>query len=267
MLTGIHLGHYGMDLSKGRPKTRWTRLWHLLERLDELAGRLPHPAEQSRSRGGARRFGPRVGGAAASRAASASVFAERLGSHSRADEAALPQRGFPGALLVFGRRWIAGVYHRHDCRLPRRDATRISRRHAVLCAKPAFARFTFFHIVRRAGTAAAEFAEQIHPTVIEDRRRRLAELDRTVAQEYYRKLVGRSLNVIVEGEDPLRPGFSRGTSCRHVQVSFPGHAPALVGKRVVFAENAVSDGLIGQPQAYPFFGKFLVRERDALRYH
>src|SRR5262249_18048945 len=30
VLTGVHLGHYGLDLSKGRPKERWMRLWHLL---------------------------------------------------------------------------------------------------------------------------------------------------------------------------------------------------------------------------------------------
>src|SRR6266404_6705716 len=38
VLTGIHLGHYGIDLSKGRPKPEWRRLWHLLERLDALPG-------------------------------------------------------------------------------------------------------------------------------------------------------------------------------------------------------------------------------------
>src|SRR4029077_745527 len=37
VLTGIHLGHYGIDLSKGRRKSEWVRLWHLLEHL----GRLP----------------------------------------------------------------------------------------------------------------------------------------------------------------------------------------------------------------------------------
>src|SRR5262249_31349369 len=38
VLTGIHLGHYGLDLSRGRPRQQWTRLWHLLERLAELPG-------------------------------------------------------------------------------------------------------------------------------------------------------------------------------------------------------------------------------------
>src|SRR5262245_25740937 len=38
VLTGVHLGHYGIDLSKGRPKAAWCRLWHLLQRLGRLPG-------------------------------------------------------------------------------------------------------------------------------------------------------------------------------------------------------------------------------------
>ena len=38
VLTGIHLGHYGIDLSRGRPKAEWCRLWHLVRCLDALPG-------------------------------------------------------------------------------------------------------------------------------------------------------------------------------------------------------------------------------------
>ncbi len=38
VLTGVHLGHYGVDLSRGRPKSEWTRLWLLLRRLGRLPG-------------------------------------------------------------------------------------------------------------------------------------------------------------------------------------------------------------------------------------
>src|SRR5262249_52809911 len=38
VLTGIHLGHYGIDLSRGKPRSEWTRLWHLLEALAALPG-------------------------------------------------------------------------------------------------------------------------------------------------------------------------------------------------------------------------------------
>ncbi|HMC88480.1 MAG TPA: radical SAM protein, partial [Gemmataceae bacterium] len=38
VLTGIHLGHYGIDLSRGKSKPLWCRLWHLIRRLDALPG-------------------------------------------------------------------------------------------------------------------------------------------------------------------------------------------------------------------------------------
>jgi len=36
VLTGVHLGHYGIDRSIGKPKAEWRRLWHLLDALDRL---------------------------------------------------------------------------------------------------------------------------------------------------------------------------------------------------------------------------------------
>src|SRR5262249_22924925 len=38
VLTGIHLGHYGIDLSKWKPKADWRRLWHLLDMLGDIPG-------------------------------------------------------------------------------------------------------------------------------------------------------------------------------------------------------------------------------------
>src|SRR5205823_13467975 len=38
VLTGIHLGHYGIDLSRRKRKTEWQRLWHLLDLLADLPG-------------------------------------------------------------------------------------------------------------------------------------------------------------------------------------------------------------------------------------
>ncbi len=38
VLTGIHLGHYGVEWNRDLPKERWTRLAHLVERLAELPG-------------------------------------------------------------------------------------------------------------------------------------------------------------------------------------------------------------------------------------
>ena len=38
VLTGIHLGHYGVENNRGRDKSQWVRLAHLVERLAQLPG-------------------------------------------------------------------------------------------------------------------------------------------------------------------------------------------------------------------------------------
>jgi len=62
--------------------------------------------------------------------------------------------------------------------------------------------------------------------------------------------VGRTLDVLVEGADPNRPGHVIGTSCRYAPVSFPAHAAALIGRRVPVRAERPADGLIlGRPEA------------------
>ena len=38
VLTGIHLGHYGIEWNRGQPKRKWLRLSHLLARIVRLPG-------------------------------------------------------------------------------------------------------------------------------------------------------------------------------------------------------------------------------------
>ncbi len=40
VLTGIHLGHYGVERNRGRPRNEWLRLSHLVERLAKLGDEL-----------------------------------------------------------------------------------------------------------------------------------------------------------------------------------------------------------------------------------
>jgi tRNA A37 methylthiotransferase MiaB len=89
----------------------------------------------------------------------------------------------------------------------------------------------------------------VPPPVVAERRRRLKELERELAADYHRRLVGRRLDVMVEGADPQRPGWVRGTSCRYAPVAFPAHAPALTGRRVpVRVERLADDVLLGRPE-------------------
>jgi tRNA A37 methylthiotransferase MiaB len=89
----------------------------------------------------------------------------------------------------------------------------------------------------------------VPPHVVAERREQLRTLEKELADDYARRLLGRRLDVLVEGSDPNRPGFVQGTSCRAVTVHFRGHAPALLRKVVpVRAVEIVDDGLLGEPE-------------------
>ena len=61
VLTGIHLGHYGVEWSRGRAKQDWTRLSHLLTQIMAPRRRLSRPAQQHRSDRSHARTGRGVG--------------------------------------------------------------------------------------------------------------------------------------------------------------------------------------------------------------
>jgi tRNA A37 methylthiotransferase MiaB len=91
--------------------------------------------------------------------------------------------------------------------------------------------------------------DAVPPQVVNERRERIRELERTLADNYGRSLFGRRLDVLVEGADPRWPGHVRGTSCRGVPVSFPGHLPALLRRRAPVRAAQMVDGLlIGEPE-------------------
>jgi threonylcarbamoyladenosine tRNA methylthiotransferase MtaB len=112
-----------------------------------------------------------------------------------------------------------------------------------------FSKVHLFTFSPRQGTAAAGLRGEVPPAVTANRRERLRELERELADAYYRSLLGRRLEVLVEGADPARPGFVRGTSCRYAPVVFPAVAEALLGRRVPVRAERVQDGvLIASPE-------------------
>jgi threonylcarbamoyladenosine tRNA methylthiotransferase MtaB len=249
VLTGIHLGHYGIDLSRGRPKHEWCRLWHLLERLARLPGdfriRLSSLeaaearddlirvlADQPRIcphlhlclQSGSDRILARM-----KRRYRSTGFLERC----RRIRAALDQPAFTTDIIV-GFPGETDEDFEATCR--------------VVC-EVGFARLHVFSYSPRAGTAAAEWRERVPPAVVASRRARLLEIEREQTETFCRGLVGRRLDVLVEGADPRRAGFVRGTSCRAAPVVFRGHAPALVRRCVPVRVVAVQAGvLVGEPE-------------------
>jgi threonylcarbamoyladenosine tRNA methylthiotransferase MtaB len=242
VLTGVHLGHYGIDLSRGRPRAGWCRLWHLLERL----GRLPGD------------FRIRLSSLEAAEARDDLVRALAAQPRVCPHLHLCLQSGSDRILGLMKRRYrTAGFLER--CRRIRAALDRPALTTDVIIGFPGeteadfqstcrvvrtagFAKIHLFSYSPRQGTPAADYAGAVPPAVVAERRERLLELERELAGAYCRSLLGRELDVMVEGADPHRPGHVRGTSCRYVPVIFEGHAPALIGRRVPVRAERVADG-------------------------
>ncbi|MBI1914798.1 MAG: tRNA (N(6)-L-threonylcarbamoyladenosine(37)-C(2))-methylthiotransferase MtaB [Planctomycetes bacterium] len=249
VLTGIHLGHYGIDLSRGRPRSQWMRLWHLLEALGELPGD----------------FRVRLSSLEAAEARDDLIRAMATQPRVCPHLHLCLQSGSDRILTAMRRRYRrSGFVER--CRRIREALDRPALSTDVIVGFPgetdedfeatcrvvreaAFSRLHVFSYSPRRGTSAALLADDVPPAVKAQRRERLLELERELADRYYRSLLGTKLDVLVEGADSKRPGQVRGTSCRYAAVAFPGHAPALVRRRVPVRVTGVTiDGLFGDPE-------------------
>jgi threonylcarbamoyladenosine tRNA methylthiotransferase MtaB len=90
------------------------------------------------------------------------------------------------------------------------------------CRQAEFMKIHVFPFSPRRGTPAAEFSDQISPTVRKTRCQELAVLERELAFRYYQRHVERPLEVLVERECEDRPGWVRGTDRHYIPVVLPG---------------------------------------------
>ncbi|MCS7046990.1 MAG: tRNA (N(6)-L-threonylcarbamoyladenosine(37)-C(2))-methylthiotransferase MtaB [Gemmataceae bacterium] len=251
VLTGVHLGHYGIDLSRGRPKAQWRRLWHLLDRLGQVPGE----------------FRIRLSSLEAAEARDDLVAAicrqPRVVPHFHL----CLQSGSDRVLALMRRRYtVRGFLQR--CERLRRTLECPAFTTDVIVGFPGeseadfeatlrvvrdvgFAKVHVFSYSPRPGTPAAA-GELLPPAVVADRRRRLLEAEAEAARGFRAALLGRRLDVLVEGTDPRCPGHVLGTSCRAVPVSLRGLAPALLGQIVpVRAISQADHAVLGEPLVEP----------------
>jgi threonylcarbamoyladenosine tRNA methylthiotransferase MtaB len=222
VLSGIHVGHYGVDTTRGKSELPPFRLWHLFERLDRIPGnwrmRLSsieavevndefisaaancehlcpqfHPSLQSGSEAVLRRMRRRY---------SMVSFREKM-------EQMCKQLDHP----AFTTDVIVGFPGETDAEF---EET------LEACRQARFMKIHIFPFSARKGTPAADFADQIPPQVRKERCRILGELERDLAKDYYQTLVGRELEVLVERVCKDRPGWVRGTDRRYAPVELPG---------------------------------------------
>jgi threonylcarbamoyladenosine tRNA methylthiotransferase MtaB len=222
VLCGIHVGHYGVESTRGRSGRAPFRLWHLFRRLDRIPGewrmRLSsveaaeinddfitaaadcehlcpqfHPALQSGSDQVLRRMRRRY---------SVARFLEKIDRmRERLDRPAFTTDmivGFPGETEA-------------DFELS-----------VEACRCVGFLKVHVFPFSARAGTNAASFTDTLPPSVIRERVGRLSAVERELAQECYRTLENERLEVLIEQGVPERPGYVRGTDRRYAPVELPG---------------------------------------------
>lgn len=222
VLTGIHLGHYGVDLNQGRPKRDWVRLAQLLERLAALDGD----------------FRIRLSSIEATELtrdllAVMAQYPERICPHLHISM----QSGSDSVLRRMRRRWGSRRFI-DRCLLAREMIDRLAITTDIIVGFPGetedefaatcrvseevnFSKIHIFPFSPRRTTPAATMEDQVLPEIKADRVRQLAELEQQLQQRYFASLEGMQLRVLVESPVEGRPGWSAGTSCRYAPVELP----------------------------------------------
>jgi threonylcarbamoyladenosine tRNA methylthiotransferase MtaB len=256
VLTGIHLGHYGVDFNRGRSKHEWRRLSHLLKRLMEIPD---HPA------GGP--FRVRLSSIEATE-----VTRELLNAMAAHPRRICPhlhvsmQSGSDGVLARMRRRW--GVRRFVDrCRLAQATLDLPALTTDIIVGFPGetdaefdetcrvveelgFSKIHIFPFSPRRGTPAADMPGQVSPEVKADRVRRLRDLETRTRRRYYQRLVGRRLDVLVQSR-AATPGNIWGTACRYAAVELPGTMKWESDIVPTIIRSTDGDRVFGEP-ARPF---------------
>jgi threonylcarbamoyladenosine tRNA methylthiotransferase MtaB len=244
ILTGIHLGHYGVEWNRRQPKSRWTRLSHLLGRITTMPGD----------------FRVRLSSIEATEVTRElleimAAHPERICPHLHVSM----QSGSDAVLRRMRRRWGAQRFL-DRCRLAQQVLDLPALTTDIIVGFPGetetdfaatcdiateigFSKVHIFPFSARPGTPAASMSGQIAPGVKADRCRRLSILESELRDNYFRRLLGRRLRVLVEGSIADRSGRVVGTSCRYAPVELPGDN-YLRRRFVNITAGEVADGRI-----------------------
>jgi threonylcarbamoyladenosine tRNA methylthiotransferase MtaB len=222
VLTGIHLGHYGVETTRGRSRQAPFRLWHLIRRLDVIPGNWRLRLSSLEAAEVGPDFIEAISGCA------------RLCPHFHL----CLQSGSNDVLYRMKRRYRVGRFLekldmlRKACREPAFSTDVIVgfpgeteddfRQTLSACEAARFMKIHVFPFSPRRGTPAAGLPGQVSADEKKERCARLAELERRLAGRYHRELVGKFLSVLVEARPASRLGFVLGTACRYIPVEVSG---------------------------------------------
>jgi len=239
VLTGIHLGHYGVEGNWGKSKSEWTRLWHLVREIACIEGD----------------FRVRLSSLEATEVTRELVqvmadYPEKICPHLHL----CLQSGSDAVLRRMRRRWSARMFLER-CEMVRRSLDQPAFTTDVIVGFPGetdedfeqtcrlvreagFSKIHIFPFSPRRGTPAAEMPDRVPDHVRAARGKQLAAIERELREEYFRSLIGRNLRVLLEAHLDATAEHAVGTSCRYAPVEVPGHAK--LGKLInVLARDVV----------------------------
>ena len=244
VLTGIHLGHFGVEATRGRSGRPPYRLWHLLRDIDRLPGEF--------------------------RVRMSSLEAAEVGDDFLATvpecRRLVPhfhlclQSGSDQVLSRMKRRYRAGrfVEQVHKIR-ERLHKPALSTDVIVgfpgetdadfdetlrVCEAAGFLKIHAFPFSRRRGTPAHDFPDQVPAGVKQQRMQQLRELEARLQARYHLELQGERLQVLVEARPAQTVGHVTGTACRYVSVEFPGSLHQDLGQLRNVTVTEVRDGVV-----------------------
>ena len=225
VLTGIHLGHYGVDWNRNKPKEEWVRLAHLLRELCRIEGE----------------FRIRLSSIEATE-----VTRELIAMMAEHSGRIVPhlhlclQSGSDSVLRRMRRRWGTRMFL-DRCRILRESLDNPAITTDVIvgfpgetesefsqtletCRAAGFSKIHAFPFSARRGTPAATMPDQISKAVQSERMGQLANLETSLRGDYFRSLQGTRLQLLVESARPVASlnaaktsskVLLRGTTCRY----------------------------------------------------
>ena len=222
VLTGIHVGHYGVDTTRGRSGRAPFRLGHLLQRLDQIPGRWRLRLSSIEAAEFSDDF------------ISAAADCEHLCPHFHP---AL-QSGSDTVLARMRRRYRVTHFLETVTKLHERFPNPALSTDVIVgfpgetdeefkqtldtCRQARFMKIHIFPFSRRNGTPAAKMPNQVSAPVKKRRCQELARLETELTRQYASSLIGRPAEVLIEGFSSSRPGFVHGTDRRYATVELPG---------------------------------------------
>ncbi|MFP6586380.1 MAG: tRNA (N(6)-L-threonylcarbamoyladenosine(37)-C(2))-methylthiotransferase MtaB [Pirellulaceae bacterium] len=230
VLTGVHIGHYGVDWNFGKPREQWIRLADLTRQIALLPGD----------------FRIRISSIEATEVTRELIAV--LGEHAAKIVPHLHiclQSGSDAVLRRMRRRWGTQTFLQR-CNLVRDTLDNPAITTDIITGFPgetdaefaeglatirsaAFSKIHVFPFSARKGTPAADMDNQLPKSLKKQRGREIAMLAEELQTTYYQSLVGKKLEVLVEAEDRDKPQHYVGTSCRYAPVEFPW-TPELSGQ-------------------------------------